>query len=58
MLTRTEIESMIEDCEKRSEKLTDWEVSFIADISEVFIRYGKLSSKQTEILDRIWESVT
>ena len=48
---------MIEDCETRSEKMTDWEVKFIDSIS----RHGQefpLSARQIAILEQIWERVT
>lgn len=46
---------MIEDCEKRSEKLSDWELKFIDSISQ---QQRSLSMKQLEVLNTIWERVT
>ena len=54
----SEVESQIEDCEKRSEKLSEWELGFIDSISKQFDKTGSLSQRQCEILDRIWERVT
>ena len=45
---------MIDDCEKRSASLTDWEARFIDSIS----RRDYLSDAQIETLERIWERVT
>jgi hypothetical protein len=51
--------SMIEDCQNREEKLTDWERSFIDSIERQLSQPGSsLSEKQRETLDRIWERVT
>ena len=58
MLTRAEIEDMITDCEKRSEKMTEYEANFIDDISQQFIERGRLSEKQQKFLEDIWERVT
>jgi len=49
---------MVEDCEKRSEKLTDWELSFIDSLSRQLAAGHRPSAKQTEILDNVWEKVT
>lgn len=50
-----ELATMIEDCEKRSEKLTEWELKFIDSVSS---QERPLSPKQIGILNRIWERVT
>lgn len=53
-----EIQVMIEDCEQRSEKLSDWECGFIDSISDQLGRGHGLTDKQEQILTRIWEKVT
>lgn len=53
-----ETDQLITDCETRSEKLSEWEASFIQSIREQFDRRGSLSDRQLEILDKIWEKVT
>ncbi len=53
-----EIQTMLDDCEKRSEKLSDWECEFIDSISDQLGRGRGLSEKQEQILERIWEKVT
>ena len=50
--------TMIEDCEKRESRMTEWEQSFIASVSEQLTTRGSLSPKQIELIDRIWERVT
>ncbi len=50
--------AMIEDCEKRESKLTDWERSFIDSLSAQVARGRALTDKQAAALDRIWERVT
>lgn len=54
----TELMTLIEDCETRSDKLSDWEVSFIDSIKDQLTRSGGLSEKQTERLEAIWDRVT
>ena len=49
-----EQEQMIEDCEKRSGQLSDWETGFIDSISRLEV----LSENQAAKLDQIWERVT
>lgn len=49
---------MIEDCEKRESKLSDWERSFIDSISMQLSKGKVLTEKQASTLDAIWERVT
>ena len=53
-----ETDQMIADCEKRGDKLSEWEQNFIQSIREQFDRRGSISEKQDEILNKIWEKVT
>lgn len=52
--------TLCDDCEKREERLTDWERGFIDSIRNKLCVDNPvpLSEKQTELLDRIWERVT
>jgi hypothetical protein len=50
--------TMVEDCENRESKLTDWERGFIDSISKQMADGRALSEKQAERLDAIWERVT
>lgn len=53
-----EHKTMIEDCEKRESKLTDWERGFIDSLDNQLVNDRALSPKQIEKLDAIWERVT
>jgi hypothetical protein len=44
----------IDECAANTEKLTDWETSFIESVSDQFERTQSLSPKQKEILERIY----
>jgi hypothetical protein len=52
-----EILIMIEDCEKRESKLSNWEASFIDSIVMQLSKGSSLSEKQEETLCNIWEKV-
>lgn len=58
MSTHDEHLTMVEDCENRESKLTDWERGFIDSISKQMADGRALSEKQAERLDAIWERVT
>lgn len=53
-----EIRAMIDDCQERDEKLTDWELSFIASIDHTVANGHRLTALQQERLDDIWDRVT
>lgn len=53
-----EHQQMVEDCENRESKLTEWEAGFIQSIREQLDRGRALSEKQAQTLDSIWERVT
>jgi hypothetical protein len=56
---RDEHATMIEDCEQRESKLSDWEATFIDSLKKQLEDPGyRLSAKQAERLDEIWERVT
>lgn len=50
--------SMIDDCEKRESRLSDWEQTFIESLTEQLEKGRVLSIKQIERLDQIWERAT
>lgn len=50
--------TMIEDCEARESRLSDWERSFIDSIKYQLASGRGLSVKQAETLERIWDSAT
>ena len=49
---------LIEDCEKRSERLNGWECGFIDSLKRQVLDDKGPTTKQIEILDRIWEKAT
>lgn len=49
---------MIEDCEARESRLTEWECKFIDSIRNQIEEGRKLSPNQEETLNRIWEDAT
>ena len=58
MLDADDISTMLEDCEKRESKLTEWEATFIDSLSSQYIKRGSLSEKQCDIPEKIWDRVT
>ena len=53
-----DISQMIEDCEARYTKLSEWEQQFIDSISKQLEHGRSLTDKQRERLEQIWERVT
>ena len=50
---------MIEDCEEREGRLSDWERNFISSLREQIGEGDKsLSPKQIETLSNVWEKAT
>lgn len=54
----TEPLQLIEDCEAREQRLTDWEGRFIDSIKQQIAGGTRLTPKQAEALDEIWERAT
>lgn len=53
-----EYRQMLDDCEARESRLTDWERGFIDSIHDQLGADRGVTARQIEILDRIWERVT
>lgn len=53
-----EVNQMIEDCEKRQEKMSEWEQNFIDSVSNQLGKGKDISPKQYAVLERIWEKIT
>lgn len=53
-----ELYAMLEDCEKRESKLSDWERGFIDSLSDQVSKSGQLTPRQAEKLGDIWERIT
>lgn len=49
---------MVEDCEEREERLSDWERQFIASIKVRLEEGSALTSAQDEKLNDIWNKAT
>lgn len=54
----TEHEQMIEDCETREDRLSDWERGFVDSVAKQMRDGRSLTAKQIESLDAIWERAT
>jgi len=50
--------TMLDDCEKRESRLTDWERGFVDSLRSQIERDRRPSEKQLETLDNIWERAT
>jgi len=49
---------LIDDCEKRESRLTEWEREFLDSVRTRIEGGTPLTPKQSETLDSIWERVT
>lgn len=58
MINQEELTQMIEDCEQRESKLSDWERGFISNLGDVIDKGYRVSEAQIEILEGIWEKIT
>ena len=50
--------TLLEDCEKREERLTDWERNFVDSLTKQIESGRRPSLKQIETLDSVWEKAT
>lgn len=50
--------TMLDDCEKREERLTDWERGFVDSLRRQIEQGCRPTAKQVETLDNIWERAT
>lgn len=53
-----EEQQMVEDCEARESRCTEWERTFLDSLSKQLGAGRGLSARQKETLDNIWERVT
>ena len=58
MTWSTEYLTLLDDCEQRSERLSDWECSFVDSLRRQIEAGRAPSPKQIEILDSTWERAT
>lgn len=54
----TEPLQLIEDCEARESRLNDWERGFIDSIERQIANGTRLTNKQAEALNEVWERAT
>lgn len=50
--------TLIEDCERRSHKLSDWELNFIDSLRRQLEDGRRPTANQIEKLDECWEKAT
>lgn len=50
--------TLLDDCEKREERLTDWERGFVDSLRSQIESGRRPSAKQIEALDNVWERAT
>ena len=53
-----EVEQLLDDCEKRESRLTDWEAKFVDSIRRRVDEGKRLTPPQEATLNTIWEQVT
>lgn len=58
MTDRAEQLQMIEDCEKRESRLSNWDANFIDSIGRQLAEGRSLTLNQSNTLDEIWERAT
>jgi hypothetical protein len=56
--TADNIQHMLRELERPAKALTDWELNFLASITDQFNRRGSLSQKQFDILEKIYAEKT
>jgi hypothetical protein len=54
----TEYLTLLDDCEAREERLTDWERGFVDSLRRQIEQGRRPSVKQIESLDKAWERAT
>ena len=50
--------TLLEDCEARSWNLTEWECGFVDSLQQQISEGRRLTYKQIDTLDAIWEHAT
>lgn len=50
--------TLLEDCERREERLTDWERGFVDSLRRQIEGGRRPSPKQIDTLDSLWERAT
>ena len=50
--------TLLDDCERREERLSDWERGFVDSLRRQIEQGRRPTPKQLEALDRAWERAT
>jgi len=50
--------TLLDDCERRSDKLSDWECGFVDSLQRQLAEGRRHTEKQIETHDRVWEKAT
>jgi len=50
--------TLLDDCERREERLSDWERGFVDSLRRQIEQGRRPTPKQIEALDRAWERAT
>lgn len=50
--------TLLDDCEKREERLSDWEAQFVDSLRRQIEEGHRPTGKQIDVLDEVWEKVT
>lgn len=50
--------AMVDDCEARESRMSEWECCFIDSVRQQLLNGQKLSAKQVDKLNSIWERAT
>lgn len=51
-------QTMLDDCEARSDRLSDWECNFVDSLQRQLAEGRGLSDKQVDTLNNVWEKAT
>ncbi len=57
-MTPQELMTLIEDCENRESRLSEWERGFIESVKGQLVKNNGLHKDQISKLEEIWEKVT
>jgi hypothetical protein len=54
----SEYVTLLDDCEQRSERLTEWEAGFVDSLRRQIAEGRRPTPKQIDVLDSLWEKAT
>lgn len=54
----SEYVTLLDDCEKREERLSDWERGFVDSLRSQIAQGRRPTPKQIDALDTVWERAT